>query len=353
MKFRYRDTESTAALDLARLENAKQRNGKTTAACPACRAAGGDKTGNHLVIFANGKFGCCACPDDPEHRKLIFELVGTREEKPQVGAYGPFRAQPIPTPQQTNKTIPRGNFVSKSRYTEETDIPPPPEVIEHRTLGKPDRLWNYRNSAGQVVGVICRWDLDTGKVVRPFAWNAGRWDWAAMPEPRPLFQLPRILGEPDLPIVLVEGEPAATAAAEIFKGAIAVTWAGGSGAHGKTDWQPLAGRTALFWPDADEPGRRAMAAIAEQLKALGAKVATLNTTGLPVGWDAHDALAEGFDERAALTLLEPAPPDLCRRCLAMGVIAPPTGPTCRHNTDWIWPGGPDYCSDNELSIEEL
>ncbi len=71
-------TTVKTSLDLARLENVKHlANGSIRAACPACRAAGSDKTGEHLLIQANGKFGCAVHPNDHEHRKKIYKMVGT------------------------------------------------------------------------------------------------------------------------------------------------------------------------------------------------------------------------------------------------------------------------------------
>ena len=53
------------SLDHARLENVKQlEGGAIRAACPACRAAGSDKSGNHLLVKSDGKFGCAANPKD-------------------------------------------------------------------------------------------------------------------------------------------------------------------------------------------------------------------------------------------------------------------------------------------------
>jgi hypothetical protein len=67
------------SLDLARLENCKRHDdGSIHAACPACREVGSDKSGDHLLIRPNGKFGCATHPDDGEHRKEIFSLVGSR-----------------------------------------------------------------------------------------------------------------------------------------------------------------------------------------------------------------------------------------------------------------------------------
>jgi hypothetical protein len=66
-------------IDPERLENVKRHDdGSIRAACPACRAAGSDKSGNHLRIEPGGKFGCATHKDDGEHRKEIFRLAGNR-----------------------------------------------------------------------------------------------------------------------------------------------------------------------------------------------------------------------------------------------------------------------------------
>ena len=65
------------SLDPARLENVQHLDGGAIrAACPACRAAGSDKSRDHLLIQPDGKFGCAANPGDREHRKEIFKLAG-------------------------------------------------------------------------------------------------------------------------------------------------------------------------------------------------------------------------------------------------------------------------------------
>ncbi len=68
----------SAGLDLARLAKAKIRGGKLICQCPACAANGADKTGEHLVIFeeGRGKWGCTVFQGDKEHRRQIAALVG-------------------------------------------------------------------------------------------------------------------------------------------------------------------------------------------------------------------------------------------------------------------------------------
>jgi hypothetical protein len=73
----------SAALDLARLVKVKIRGGKLICQCPACAAAGADKTGDHLVIFeeGHGKWGCVAFAGDKEHRRQIVALVGAENSQ--------------------------------------------------------------------------------------------------------------------------------------------------------------------------------------------------------------------------------------------------------------------------------
>jgi hypothetical protein len=60
-------------LDLQKLENVRRLEGKITARCPVCKEEGSDRTGNHLVLFDDGKFTCIV---DSAHNRGIFKLVG-------------------------------------------------------------------------------------------------------------------------------------------------------------------------------------------------------------------------------------------------------------------------------------
>lgn len=64
-------------IDFTRLVKLKPKlNGDFRAQCPACAANGMDRKGNHLLLFANGNFGCAVFKGDREHRKLILNLAG-------------------------------------------------------------------------------------------------------------------------------------------------------------------------------------------------------------------------------------------------------------------------------------
>jgi hypothetical protein len=73
------------AIDIPRLEKLRRHGTKITARCPACAAAGNDRTGGHFFMnTATGQFGCAALPGDKEHRREIFRLVGIRTERDPV-----------------------------------------------------------------------------------------------------------------------------------------------------------------------------------------------------------------------------------------------------------------------------
>lgn len=66
-----------SCLDMKKLIISEERpNGFIWAACPACREMDEDKSGNHLQIQPNGKYGCAKYPGNKEHRKAIFRLAG-------------------------------------------------------------------------------------------------------------------------------------------------------------------------------------------------------------------------------------------------------------------------------------
>ena len=125
----------------------------------------------------------------------------------------------------------------------------------------------------------------------------------------PLLNLPDIKAHSDKPVVMVEGEKAAEAAASIFDGdAIVTTHSNGGSAWRKADLGPLAGRKILLWPDNDDPGRTWLDGLGAALLALGCEVSAVDVEALiaidggarggthdPEGWDAADAAVEWTD----------------------------------------------------------
>ena len=166
--------------------------------------------------------------------------------------------------------------------------------------------WTYHDAAGLVAGHVCRFDWfdDNGekkKDVIPQVWalmsdGTTRWAWKSMQDPRPLYNLPEIMSGPGKPVLIVEGEKAADAAKKIVGTRYVVTTsAGGSKAINKSNWAVLQARKILLWPDADEPGRSAFMKLGMKLFKSNVEVKMILTDDRQDGWDAADALEEGWD----------------------------------------------------------
>lgn len=211
-------------------------------------------------------------------------------------------------------------------------ITPPPVEIErpamrHGRFGSPSMSWTYRDESGAVLFYIARYDVESegrGKQFVPFCWDADlrKFVMKAWPKPRPIYGLDRLSLEPDKPVLIVEGEKAADAAATLTSSYVVVSWPGGAAAWRQVDWTKLHGRRLLLWPDADrhiaksqeeaakhgvkvgdvlpyeaQPGPAAMAAIAGMLYGQVPEIKVIDA-GIDGeredGWDAADAVAGGW-----------------------------------------------------------
>ena len=171
-----------------------------------------------------------------------------------------------------------------------------PDRVRHPRHGVPSTYWLYRGPAGELLSAVCRFDqADGGKEVLPFSCGADGWRWKALPSPRPLYGLDRLAARPAAPVLVVEGEKTADAAAALFPERVVVTWPGGSQAVSKADWTTLAGRHVLVWPDADQPGRKAATAVLPALCGAGAaRAAVVDVPSeWPASWDLADPLPDG------------------------------------------------------------
>lgn len=150
----------------------------------------------------------------------------------------------------------------------------------------PDHTWEYRDRNGQAVGLVLRWDLDGGKLVRPVSRRGSKWAIGTMEPPRPLYNLPKIAAADR--VVVVEGEKCCDAAETL--GLVPTTSAGGASAAHLTDWSPLAGKDVWILPDADDAGRRYAKIVAGILAKLEppARVRIVELPGLGEGGDIAD-----------------------------------------------------------------
>jgi len=145
-----------------------------------------------------------------------------------------------------------------------------------------ESVWRYSDTF-----LVCRFP---GKKIRPLWWSGSRWEWKALPAPRPLLNLEQLRTRTGT-VLVVEGEKTADAAARLYPRAVVTTWPSGCKAISKADWAPLAGRRVILWPDADQPGQQAMEQLAQLLLRLPVDRVQMVAppADVPEGWDLADA----------------------------------------------------------------
>lgn len=181
---------------------------------------------------------------------------------------------------------------------------------KHPKFGIPSKSWQYRDINGKLVGFIYRFEREGVKEVIPYSWCVAeedgehQWRWKSFNKPRPLLNTHKLAEDKTSPILLVEGEKTADAAALLFTDYIVMTWPGGSSAVKHANWEVLKGRDVVIWPDADAPGLKAATLIGEILLQAGVKSLKLvyPDKSLPKGWDLADDVPEGMnlDRRSAV-----------------------------------------------------
>lgn len=176
-------------------------------------------------------------------------------------------------------------------------IPPPP------TKGA-EHIWQYSSTF-----YVCRFPE---KRIRPLWWDGEAWRWKAPAAPRPLYNRQQLATQSSAPVLVVEGEKTADAAALLFPQAVVITWPSGCKAIGKADWSPVVGRRCVLWPDADDVGRDAMAKLSIKLLQLGAEQVRIvqPPADAPEGWDLADATWSPAEAAAYLRANRSAPIEL-------------------------------------------
>ncbi len=168
--------------------------------------------------------------------------------------------------------------------------------LKHFIFGTPSVSWLYRDTDGSPWFWMARYEKkEGGKEFIPWCYSETRKcivqkGW---PEPRPLFNLDKLANNPDMPVLIVEGEGCVIGAERLGaeKNYVVTTWPHGSRSWHKADWSSIAGRKVLIWPDADEPGKAAAAGIADKISDICPNIKIINPDKAD-GWDAGDAWKE-------------------------------------------------------------
>ncbi|PKN40135.1 MAG: hypothetical protein CVU60_17230 [Deltaproteobacteria bacterium HGW-Deltaproteobacteria-18] len=250
------------------------------------QALGGHRTANNGIMVH-----CCA-HDDPNPSLSITSRGGKLLAKCFAGC---------------DQATVIASLKARGLWPESTPKQDAPDGIPATWRGKPlAGRWTYRAEDNAVLGYVARYDGPDGKDIIPFFKRDGqRWISGAAQTPRPLYgldELPGFTGG----IVIVEGEKAADAAQRLLADAVAITWPGGSNAVKKADWAQMRGRNVVVWPDNDEPGLKAARDVEAMCREAGATSVRILTppAGKPKGWDAADAVAEGWSKETFTAWLE-------------------------------------------------
>lgn len=119
---------------------------------------------------------------------------------------------------------------------------------------------------------------------------------------KPLYQLPRLMSKPEEVVWIVEGELCVDA---LTKLGILATTSGSMDTVLTADWQPLAKRKVIVWPDDDKPGFKYGLDVTQQLQVLGCEVSWIDITQLqlPAKGDCVDWLQKN-PQASAETILK-------------------------------------------------
>jgi predicted P-loop ATPase len=162
------------------------------------------------------------------------------------------------------------------------------------SFGKPTESWPYRGAGGELLGHVAKYYRPGAEpVFIPWVWSHNGWIERMWPDPRPLYGLDRLAAAPRRPVLICDGEEAATVA-QMFcdRKYVCVTWPGGILAAHAADWRPLAGRTVVLWPNAGVEGLQTMFDLATIVEPICHSLKIIDPDGNSDGWNATHA---GFD----------------------------------------------------------
>lgn len=174
---------------------------------------------------------------------------------------------------------------------------------EANTFGA-SMVHEYLDAKGDLLFYMLRHDRSAGgKHFTPLSyWRNSGWQKKMPPGKRPLYGLPALSKHAKSTVIVVEGEKSADAGTKLSSTGEAdyvfTTWPSGSSAYKQAKWSLLAGRNVILWPDADDPGIKAMNGIAEILKSSKVKsIQILDISEHSGGWDVADAVSEGWNPK--------------------------------------------------------
>jgi Ti-type conjugative transfer relaxase TraA len=186
----------------------------------------------------------------------------------------------------------------------------------------------YRDATGNLKGYVVRFERERGdgkkndKRPLPLSWceneKLGIKCWKSQSfetENKTPYGIEKLAQDTSKPILVVEGEKTADAARKRLPGYHVLSWIGGAGNVGLTNWEPLVGKTVIMWPDNDEAGHKAAQEFQKVIGQLGAEKNVETKVGiiqlpkdLVEEWDLGDPLPEGWNNDTVVQMIQEAMP---------------------------------------------
>lgn len=244
---------TTVTIDHNRIANLKAKGNKQIGQCPACAAAGQDKSGEHLVVYGTGQFGCIAFPGDgadaKQHRRQILDLIGCEEEREYRPPHRPNDAK-ISKPAAPVVKGPEPTDWARVATYEYQDANGRPRFyvdrIESRESGK-KKFAQYVKRDGERVNSLDGVD-------------------------RVLFRLPEVLREQT--VYICEGEKCVLALEAVSL--CATTNPGGASGWLDAYADSLLGKDIVLFPDQDDAGAKWTERVMESLRGRVESVRIVN-----------------------------------------------------------------------------
>ena len=163
------------------------------------------------------------------------------------------------------------------------------------------KTYDYRDEKGKLLYQSCRYEPKAFKQRRPN--GKGGWIWSVKDADKVLYDLRRLLKNPDHNVFIPEGAKDCDRLKEAKL--IATTNIGGA----KSPWLPeytetLKGRRVVLIPDNDDPGRERVGRIARELLGVAKSVKILELPGLPDKGDVCDWFDNGGTREKLMRLVK-------------------------------------------------
>lgn len=161
---------------------------------------------------------------------------------------------------------------------------------------KLEALHEYRNREDEIIyhRIRLKHPITREKYIRPMKFIDGKGYVIGEPNfqnGKPLYNLHSVDKQSNVPVWICEGEWCVDALTSV---GILSTTSGSADSVNKADWEVLAGRKIVIWPDNDASGKRFAQLVANILQPLGCQIWQVNveTLNLPIKGDVVDWLEE-------------------------------------------------------------